>query len=100
MAGHRSQAEMWERGIFWAQKGRDGGKRANSAPGGEELQRGGRRCILKNRAEKGEGGGQGVRDISCEGEGKTGHASAQETTHEEIVHTLRQGAEGEVGGGG
>lgn len=39
MAGHRSQAEMWERNILGTEKGRDGGKSKLGAK--EGLRKGG-----------------------------------------------------------
>lgn len=63
------------RGIFWAQRRAETVERASSAPR-RGCERAGRPMHPEKQSREGEGGGQGVRDISCEG-GKTGHASAQ-----------------------
>lgn len=80
MAGHRSQAEIWERSIL----GTETVERASSAPR-RGCERAGRPCVLRNRAEKGKEGAKEAETWSHV-MGKTGRLGTQRLHAQDREH--------------
>ena len=76
MAGHGSQAEIWERNILGTEKDKCRDVEGTSLTHRGTAKGQGAWCVLEHSRE-GQGGGQGIRDIFSRDGGKTGYLGSQ-----------------------